>query len=290
MLIERAAHNKAPWHHHKPAPTPVPGADPSPVSNSPIWGVNYGHNFAGHAYYASLATSDLDELKAAGVKAIRTYIPEIGTSDVDFTQKLALLAKSRGFIVTWGVCTGGGVTTSRAWSKYLASLEAYAAFAATNGVDYFTMGNEEEFNLDSTTIQNGIRTKAAQLKCNHPNLKLTYAAAASPDNITAWLANTGVLDTIGMNVYVDYTGITDRLKVNSKMTITEWNTDDGLNFVNGDQTKWADALVPIRDTINASGIPAYLFTTRGGGGGIDDTWSMWVGDTRRPAWSALLNG
>lgn len=260
-----------------------------PVTSGRIWGANYGHNFAGHTYDSNLASADLNELKAAGVVSIRIYIPTPNTGEVAFTQQLALLAKSKGFQVVWGMCTGGSVTNAAGWTSYLASLDTYAAWANSNGIDYFTLGNEEEFlPLPASTIQGDIRNKAAALKKSFPNLKLTYAAAAFPANVSAWLANTGVLDNVSMNVYVDFANITSQLASNPKMSISEWNTDNGIAAVNGDETAWAAALVPIRNTINNSGVHAHLFVIRGGGGGIDDSWSMWLGTTRRAAWKALI--
>lgn len=269
--------------HHNPPPPPPP------VSGHGIYGVNYGHNFAGNTYDPNLATADLNELKVAGVQAIRIYMGTSGNYEVNFTEQLATLAKSKGFIVTWGICTGGSVSTTPGWNAYLASVNAYAAWANSNGVDYFSLGNEEEFvPLPTTTIENGIRSKAAELKTLYPNLKLTYAAAAFPNLVTAWLNNTGSLDQVGMNVYVDFQNITNQLRTNPKMVISEWNTDNGINYVNGSESRWATELVNDRNIINTSGVKAYLFVIRGNGGGINDDWSMWIGNTRRQAWGSLI--
>lgn len=254
-----------------------------------IYGVNYGHNFAGHTYSATQANKDLDELKAAGVTAVRLYIGTAGTDEQVFTEKLAILAKQKGFIVTWGVCTGGSVNTAAEWSTYLHNLDGYAAWANANKVDYFTLGNEEELKPGHThlQVQNDIRTVAAHLKTVYPNLKTTYAAAAYPADVTAW-SNTGQLDEIGFNLYVDFPNMTKVIAQNPKAVLSEWNTDDGLNAVHGSQSRWASALVADRNAINAANLKAYLFVIRGNGGGIDDRWSLWVGNTRRQAWASLL--
>lgn len=253
-----------------------------------IYGVNYGHNFAGHRYDATLASRDLDELKAAGVQAVRIYVGTAGTGEVDFTKQLAVLAKQKGFVVTWGVCTGGNARSSSSWSKYLSGLDAYAAWANQNKVDYFTLGNEEELNtgLSHKQVQDGIRSAAARLAVTYPKLQTTYAAAAYPADVSAW-SNTGQLDQVGFNLYVDFPNMTKTIAKNPKAVLSEWNTDDGINAVGGNQTKWASALVADRNAINAAGLKAYLFVVRGNGGGIDDRWSLWTDSTRRPAWKAL---
>lgn len=276
-----ARHRRGP----PPTPTPIP-TPPLPISNK-IYGVNYGHNFAGHPYDATLANNDLNELKAAGVKSVRLYMGTSGQSDVDVTKTLAILAKTKGLITIWGVCTGGSVSTVTQWNAYLASLNGYAQWANDNGVDYFSLGNEEEFQITPSTVQSGIRTKAAQLKALYPSLKLTYATAAEPAWISAW-SNTGSLDSVGFNLYVAFQDLTNQIKQNPKGYISEWNTDDGLNAVGGSQSKWATTLVKDRDIINTSGVKAYLFVLRGNGGGIDDRFSFWTGSTRRAAWTALL--
>lgn len=262
---------------------------PAFAATPKIYGVNYGHNFAGKTYNATTAGADLDELKRAGVQAVRLYMGTAGNSDVAFTKPLAVLAKSKGFVVTWGVCTGGSVDTTAQWDAYLAGLDSYAAWANDNGVDYFSLGNEEEFQLPALTVQTGIRNAAARIKLAYPNLKLTYATAAEPAWITNW-QDSGALDTVGFNLYVAFTDLTNQIKKNPKATITEWNTDGGITAqgIRGNQSKWASTLVKDRDIINKSGIKAYLFTIRGNGGGIDDSWSMWVGNTRRQAWKDLI--
>lgn len=259
------------------------------AATSKVYGVNYGHNFAGHTYSQSQASADLDELKADGVQAIRVYVGTAGTGEVDFTKQLALLAKQKGFVVTWGVCTGGNDRTTSSWSKYLSGLDSYAAWANQNHIDYFTLGNEEELNtgLPHSTVQAGVRNEAAVLAAKYPQLKTTYAAAAYPADVTAW-SNTGALSQVGFNLYVDFPNMTKTIAKNPKAVLSEWNTDDGINAVNGNQTQWANALVADRNAINAAGLKAYLFVIRGNGGGIDNRWSMWVGTTRQPAWKALL--
>lgn len=286
--IALARHRRGP----PPTPTPIP-TPPPPVTSGKIYGVNYGHNFASSGYNAAQASADLDELKAAHVNAIRIYLPTYNNpTEVSWTKQLALLARSKGFIVTWGVCTGGAVTNITQWNNFIASLDSQAMWA--NGViDFFEIGNEEELantGLNQTGVENSIRIAAAHIKSLYPNLKLTYATAADPDLISAW-SNTGVLDTVGFNLYVAFQDLTNQIKQNPRAIITEWNTDGGLyaSGINGNQSAWAITLVKDRDIINASGLKAYLFVVRGNGGGIDDSWSMWVGSTRRQAWQSLIN-
>lgn len=240
-----------------------------------IYGVNYGHNFAGHTYSPTQAGKDLDELKKAGVQAIRLYVGTYNNPEVDWTKKLAILAKQKGFIVTWGICSAG-----ENFQGFLNSVDDYAKWAKDNNIDYFTIGNEEPDN-------NAIRDKAQEVKTLYSDLKITYATAAYQENINYW-SNAGALDTIGFNVYVDFQNLTNQIKQNPKGIISEWNTDNGIRWARGSETRWAKELVKDRNIINTSGVKAYLFVIRGNGGGINNDWSMWVGSIRREAWKQLI--
>lgn len=240
-----------------------------------IYGVNYGHNFAGKRYDPVLASKDLNELKAAGVQSVRIYVGTPGNPEVDMTKQLALLAKSKGFSVIWGVSSDGQGFNS------VDDILPYAQWADENHIDYFTVGNEEPDNAVVNSL-------AVIINFHYPNLKLTTAVAAYQENINYWSSGFRALDTVGFNVYVDFGNLTYQIKQNPRGYISEWNTDGGLDAVGGSQSRWARELVKDRNIINNSGLKAYLFVIRGNGGGINNDWSMWVGSTRRLAWQQLL--
>lgn len=279
------------WRRWRPSPSPIPAPAPSPTPTplpSPIVGKLYGVNYAN--YDLSVMPADIVDLKAAGVQGIRTYIPDFDGNEITMTRNIALLAKQNGFVVTWGVCTSGYTNQTR-WANFLNSVNAQAKWANDNGIHYFTIGNEEELHAtfkSKSQVQADIRNKAAEIKKLYPNLKLTYAAAAYQEDVNAWLANTGSLDTIGLNVYVNFPNLVKQIAGNPKGVISEWNTDAGSNV--NSLSKWSAELILNRDIINSYNVKAYLFVVRGRAGGDLDHHSVTLGSgsPRLSVWQALI--
>lgn len=261
-----------------------------------LYGVNYGHHIRKSTFDIRSVRADFEELKQQGIIGVRVAMAPFDNATVVLTQQIALEAKRYGFVTTWGVGVGTPNVTRARWDAFLASFLVYAEWARRNDIDYLAIGNEEELKVDGTsltasTVRSDIKGLASTLKALHP-IKVIYAT--DQNNMVNW-SDTGALDQIGFNIYgpgvVGFQNAMNQLITNPKAIVTEWSTaegiDDSLTGVNGSDATWATVLKTRRDLLNASKVPHYIFALRGGSFGIDDRWSLWVGNTRRAAWLAL---
>lgn len=261
-----------------------------------LYGVNYGHHIRKATFDIRSIRADMEELKQQGIIGVRVAMAPFDNATVALTQQVALEAKRYGFVTTWGVGVGTSNITLTRWNDFLASFLIYAEWAYKHNIDYLGIGNEEELKVDGVTltaakVRTDILALAASIKSITP-IKVIYATDQL--NIPNW-TETGALDKIGFNIYgpgvVGFPAALEQAKLNPKAVITEWSTVDGINdtimSINGNENTWATVLKTRRDLLNRSGIPHYVFAIRGNSFGIDDRWSLWVGDTRRAAWLAL---
>ena len=260
---------------------------PAPPPPRGLYGVNYYTT----DHSPSAVAKDLDELKADNVKSLRFTISTWNEGHSVF-QDEAVAARAKGFETIWGVATDGPTNPTQ-WNAFLASINGKAAWA--NGkIDYFAIGNEEELKvtggLTVAKVRADLKAKAAEIKGLYPSLKLTYALAAYPNDVTAWLSDTGSFDTVGFNIYGDYDNLARQISANPKSIVSEWNTDNGIQAVRGNQTKWATTLVADRDVLNKYGLKHYIFLLRGNPKGVDETYNyaLWSGKTRTQAWTSLI--
>jgi hypothetical protein len=261
-----------------------------------LYGVNYGLHVTKATFNPQAIITDLEELKQSNILGIRVAMAPFDNTTVPLTQRIAVEAKRRGFTVMWGVGVGTPNVTLTRWNDFLASFLIYADWAYQNNIDYLAIGNEEEIKVDGITltvtrVRADILALAASIKARVP-IKVIYATDQL--NIPNW-TETGALDKIGFNIYgpgpVGFQNALNQAKLNPKAIITEWSTADGIidttMSISGNEATWAAVLKARRDLLNQSGIPHYIFAVRGNSFGIDDRWSLWVGNTRRAAWLAL---
>lgn len=153
----------------------------------------------------------VDTLLANGFKELRIDIPDILWIDplwVVQSKAAVIRAIAKGANVIWGVNTGE--ITSDSWATFrLASLDA-AQWAQDNGVYEFQLGNEQESQVDGTTIT------GTQLIANLKSLATEVQAIFTRGNISysyAWgylgdwiAAGKGDIDIIAGNIYMGANG------------------------------------------------------------------------------------
>lgn len=288
--IVTSFHSAADARGHR-QPTPPPSA----ATGKPLTGVNYGNHLTPNTYSATAATADFAELKADGITDIRvaTQCYDNCGGWLDMTKQVALQAKASGLTVMWGVDSSNTALTQSAWQSFLNASPSVVKWCSDNKIDYCEVGNEEDDHVakgfSPTTLRTMLKAEATTLKSLYPNQKLTYSATQS--NIVNWM-DAGAFDKVGFNLY-SWSGSpfqTDvtKVKANPKGIVTEWNLDDGINNVNGNQTAYANGLVNDRNILEAAGLTNYFFTLRGGANGIGTNWGLWNGNTRSQAWTSLI--
>lgn len=259
----------------------------------PLYGVNYANDMRPSNYKASKVDADFKELKASGVNNIRlatVCYDNCGGGYITMTKAIALQAKKQGMNVMWGIDTSAQPIDMGIWTKFLNAADGYVKWANDNNIDFINYGNEEDNRVDNKTItkeylHDSYLAKIAQLKTAYPNQKIIYAA--SQDNIGRW-QNTGQLDAIGFNLYggsdAEFREGIALTKATPKAVVTEWNLDNGYRGLS--QKKYAAQLLIRRNWLNDAGLKSYVFALRTTP--QDDRWALWVGNTRREAWKAII--
>lgn len=209
-----------------------------------IWnrlGINIGNNFNWTTTYPSdQVNAELSELYAAGFRYIRIAHAEWDNAGgIANVKQAALDAKAKGFYVMSGLSSAGTTTlTSSNWSSYRTSILDFAAWAQTNGINEFQVGNElESFNDDATltdsTLRSNIRTLGTDAKAAAPSCVISYSVAQGGQN-TNWVAdnNKGGCDFLYLNVYGQHNNfpsfkseIDSFLRVYKNGRISEFNID-----------------------------------------------------------------
>jgi hypothetical protein len=223
-------------------------------------------------------------------------------------RALVLQAQSMGFKTTYGVTAAGTGHNAAYVDSWLAQVDTEAAWANTNGVDLFHIGNEEDWwatvggitGYTAAQIQTMVLAKAAVLKAAYPNLKLCYSTAEG--EFLAWdaigaggNANWQYLDKFGINMYnADFPGtLTYALSLGfgSKLFLTEWADQD--TYVNGGKTAAAyrAEILLRRKAIEAAGVEAYFFAWDWGGSyGTSSDWGLSNGDnTYKPGLEQIFS-
>lgn len=163
--------------------------------------MNYGHDGYVHDLSPNgQVAQDFRRLMSGGVTCLR--IVYNGFNDVQ-SEALALFAKSHGFYVISG---GEWAMLDRSQlAQYRAQAIQQAKWAQANGIDQFSVGNEQEARLSGISFSewaNEVVALAADLRVFYSG-KVSYEASGYfPDN---WASvNLGSLDLLGLNLYGGY--------------------------------------------------------------------------------------
>jgi hypothetical protein len=173
-----------------------------------IFGFNYG---AGgvvftSGYNASRVASELTDIRRFCMH-LRVAFPSYNANPTHIVnaQNICLAAKAMGFYVVWGITANGNTLTSSTYPAFKAAADSRAAWCATNGIDEFSYGNEEELRTDNVTLSYSqlrvnLRTDGGAAKAANPGLKLAYSVDAS--SYQGYInEGIGTLDYISINNY-----------------------------------------------------------------------------------------
>jgi hypothetical protein len=162
---------------------------------------NYGHD--GYVHDLSpggRVAQDYQRLMAGGVRCLR--IVYNGFNDVQ-AEALARFAKARSFYVI----SGGewGMLDSAQLPQYRAQAMQQAKWAQSNGIDQFSVGNEQEARLSGISFSrwaNEMVALAADVRAYFPG---TVSYEAGGNYADDWAkVNIGSLDLLGLNSYGGY--------------------------------------------------------------------------------------
>src|SRR6185312_14248206 len=136
--------------------------------------VNYGWNPQSNPYDLSpngQVATDFAKLKAAGINMLRIIMVQYNDANAYMQiRALVAFAKSQGMIVSWGATLGGGSHTKNDFTNFSNFVvTVIAPWCVQNGIDEFSIGNEEELHVDGTTltvaqIQAKLKVLATQVK------------------------------------------------------------------------------------------------------------------------------
>jgi hypothetical protein len=162
---------------------------------------NYGHDGYMHDLSpGGQVERDFQRLMGGGVRCLR--IAYNGFNDVQ-SEALARFAKAHGFYVisggTWNELSAAQLP------QYRAQAIQQAKWAQANGIDQFSVGNEQEARLSGISFSqwvNEIVALAADLRAFYYGV-ISYEASGF--FVDAWpTVNIGSLDLLGLNLYGGY--------------------------------------------------------------------------------------
>ena len=263
-------------------------------------GVNYGHHLG--TFDESTVTSDLQFLKGNGITKVRVAMPTYSSSTtIEKVRSVALVAKRLGMYVMYGVTAGSGSAFSASqWTAFKAQVLIEAAWASTNGISEFSLGNEEELHNDDidptdATIRTDIKALATTIKGLYPSLTISYQTAQT--HITNWTNDgKGDLDKIGFNCYggasTFYTDVKSIVtNFGSAGFVSEFSTNSGIST--DSEQQWESRIRARRNLLQELGISSgYFFAFTDGSFGLPtDVWAIKKSDgTYRQALNSLING
>jgi hypothetical protein len=181
-----------------------------PVASGTSWsglGVNYGSDVV---YDVPFRTSEVKQdiaTIAQVFSGIRIHIPPPSTPQWVLNNIAVVIgyAKAAGLQTLWGSTANGGDTlTATNWSAYVTAVLSRATLAAQYGVDDFTIGNEDEYRIDGTTLtaatfRSNLKALATSVKSRFNG---TVSYTVSQNHTFGWISDgKGSIDKLGLNVY-----------------------------------------------------------------------------------------
>ncbi|MCA9397326.1 hypothetical protein KC573_00720 [candidate division WWE3 bacterium] len=268
-------------------PTPTPTAQPT-ISNNPLC-INYGHQT--NDYNLSPdgpVQKDLDTIKSSGIDCIR-----IAYSDWNYSGMLdlAVLVKSNGFRVILGGHYGNvGIDD---FKNYRSKVVKQAVWAQDHGIDQFSLGNEQEFKLE-TSKDNWYEFLLELAGDVNQIYSGVISYETSGNFFDFWLDKPlGDIDVLGFNMYSGYETnarrIQDYIAIHGKnrVYISETNADLDLTNLREDNVH-AQHVKQNTLTLLNLGIPVYYFTYATCEG-VEDFWGLYqCGVMKQPLTASAL--
>lgn len=246
-------------------------------------GVNYGHHLG--VLDSDEVRNDMLFLHGIGVNKVRVAMPTFTSSSaISKVREVATIAKSVGHYVIYGVTAGDGTTFDQTeWGSFKAQLPSEALWASQNGIDEFSLGNEEELHNDDVsptdaTIRSDIKSLATTIKASYSSLIVSYQTAQT--HIANWNSDgIGNLDKIGFNCYggasTFYTDVKSIVtNFGSDGYVSEFSTNDGISTYSEQQ--WESRIRARRNLLQELGVSSgYFFAYTDGSFGLPtDVWAI----------------
>ena len=250
---------------------------------------------------ASTFNGWVDTLLANGFTDLRIDIPSYqDTAWVAESKICVLSALAKGANVIWGVSSNkfnnpGWAITSANWPTFRQAILDAARWAQDNGVTTFTLGNEEEWHVDGTTmtvaqIQSNIKALATDVQAVFTRGDVIYTTSVT---INGWHnIGRGDLDILAFNIYgneadwqSDVTNMVSWFGADHTY-ITEFNIAlGGVNNYSSDEAAQAARINEMINYIRTAGInKAYFFCYR-----CNSYGAMETDGTYRSLWDTLTS-
>jgi hypothetical protein len=241
-------------------------------------GVNYGHYTVTNSSFAPGGTVPIDyaHLQAAGVKYVRIVLQYSddysGATSTDL-DLATTSAETYGFTTTYGFAKPDlslSPYSSSTIATYMTQVLALEPYIQAGGIQDFTMGNEIEEDLNTSSIsiaqfEYDIQELACEVKAEGYTGTVSYQAQQG--DIANWHANyqlgTSCLDYIGFNIYSNF-GIEAALIVSdfgSHGYISEWNPSSNGSSSYSSEQAYGTATWNAQHQLVTSGISRFYFFT-----------------------------
>lgn len=248
---------------------------------SALLGVNLGgdqqssqvYNPAENAIdFASLST-------LMGTKKIRTSLPSWDSANgISNMRALVSAAKTAGFNPSYGITGNSGVQNATSYANWKAQVPTEAAWASSNGIATFFIGNEEDWQaqigqfgtVTGPQVRTDVLALAVTLKALYPTMTIVYSSAQG--TVTQWNAvGTGSLDKLGFNMYDTLTNFPNNLdyfmsQIGAKYFVSEWGSQhpyrDMITNYGYNDVSYANDLATRASQLISRNLESYFFAWR----------------------------
>jgi hypothetical protein len=174
--------------------------------------------------WVDVATADsyIDTLLSKNIKYLRMVEGWDIEDRSDLNRAAAISATTKGADVLFGVAYTAPITAAN-WSAYRAECLEAAAWAQTNGMYEFCIGNEEESKVDGTTMTAAqmiveLKSLATDVQAVYTRGNVTYATYAA--YVASWVAaGKGDIDIVSANLYMGDTSFYQVWEIDAKLLI-----------------------------------------------------------------------
>lgn len=297
-----------------PITTPPPITVPPTGQGISLKGMNIGNDqnaTPNLPYKTAQNAADLALLKGkvGRVRVAFTYGKD--QNDLSNLKQLAIDAKKQGFFVQFGITAGAEPDVNSYYNQWLnTDVVNLAAWAQTNKIDEFSIGNEEDHNAQfngaftaktPTQVRNDVKTLVGRVKTVYSG-QVVYATSELV--LDDWIREgRGPLDRIYFNVYdtqVNFRSIIGKIVSNFGVDhggLAEWAAFHQYGSMGMTPDQYRAEISQRTAIVKASGLPAYFFTLRMNGDGGPDDWGLVLAsgagptanDTQQPGLQEVLN-
>jgi len=219
---------------------PVVNVGTDPAAKNPNMSINMGGDQQGNQTYnpTQNAIDFARHLQDASSTRIRASLPSFNNATgVSNMRAYVLAAKAAGLDPSYGVTALTGVQNDTNYNLWLADVPVQAAWADANGINWFHIGNEEDWQAQigayGTKTGDQVRTDvlalAVTLKAAYPDMEIIYTSAQG--TVSQWNSKgTGVLDKLGFNMYDTLANFKLNIpyfmnQIGTKYFVSEWASE-----------------------------------------------------------------